>query len=446
MTLEKPSGSSRTIAAALCGALTVSAASALDVSNVSARQRWPWNNLVDIDFTLSGVESSETFYRIDLRASYAGMAGDAAAAKSLLSEPLVKGNGLHTLVWDMGADFPGLVASNLTVTVSAAPLAPTDPVYMIVDLTGGSSAASYPVRYTLTGPDLTDDTCRTTELWLKLCPAGTFTMGSDSSDAGVLRLPAHTVTLSKPFYLGVFEVTQEQWFRVKGNWPSWYTNETYRATRPVEKIKYDADIRQFSGWYDNGDLAAGSTRFIGNLRTKTGLKFDLPTEAQWEYACRAGTTGDYYDSRITKSNIPSYCRTVNGSTQIGDTFTQNRNDDATKGTAKVGSYDPNPWGFYDMYGNVAEICGDGNPYQSNCNDTCKNAFATYIAGGGTFVDPRSPIPTSQPLQSNGYVLRGGAHNERFFDPNSKLTSVSRAFGYDNGTDRAQGFRVCLTAE
>ena len=444
MTLEKPSGSSRTIAAALCVALTVSAAFALDVSNVSARQRWPWNNLVDIDFTLSGVESSETFYRIDLRASYAGMAGDAAAAKSLLSEPLVKGNGVHTLVWDMGADFPGLVASNLTVTVSAAPLAPTDPVYLVVDLSGGSSATSYPVRYTLTGPDLTDDACRTTELWLKLCPAGTFTMGSNKSNAQTLRLPAHEVTLTKPFYLGVFECTQEQWFRVKGNWPSYYTNELYRATRPVEKVTYNDHIRERAGWYNNGDITAGSTRFIGKLRTKTGLKFDLPTEAQWEYACRAGTTGDYYDSRFTDATIQNYCRFINGGTSLGVSMTFNRNDDTTKGTAKVGSYAPNPWGFYDMYGNVSEICGDGNPYLNNCNDTCKNAFSTYIEGGGTFVDPRSPIPTATPSQADGYVRRGGSFDRNW--PSSYGTSVTREFAYDGGADKAYGFRVCLTAE
>ncbi len=443
MTLEKPSGSSRTIAAALCAVLTVSAAFALDVSNVSARQRWPWNNLVDIDFTLSGVESSETFYRIDIRATYPGMAGDAAAAKSLVSEPLVKGNGVHTLVWNMGADFPGLVASNLTVSVSAAPLAPTDPVYMILNLTDGASATSYPVRYSLTGPDLSDDTCRTTEMWFKLCPAGTFTMGTDiSSTVGALRLPAHTVTLTKPFYLGVFEVTQEQFYRVKGTWPSYYTNETCRATRPVEQVKYDTHIRPHSSWYD-GTIGASSERFMGLLRRRTGLAFDLPTEAQWEYACRAGTTGLYYDNRFTKTTIQNYCRAINGSTTIGANITPDRNDDATKGTAKVGSYDPNPWGFYDMYGNVAEICGDGNPYQSGCDSTCQSDFDNYT---GEFVNPRGPVQRSNPTPSpsNGYPARGGAHNQSYVD--SQITSVSRLFMYDGGSSRAYGFRVCLTAE
>ena len=433
----------RTFVACAAGVLSLTAA-ALDVTGVTARQRWPWNNLVDVGFTLSGVESSETFYRIDVRASYAGMAGEAVAAKTLVSEPVVKGNGSHTIVWDMGRDLPGLVTSNLTVTVLASPLAAMESVYMVLDLSGGSGATSYPVRYSLMGPDLSDDTCRTTELWLKLCPAGTFTMGTDSSaTVNAQRLPAHTVTLTKPFYLGVFEMTQEQYYRVKGTWPSYYTNETYRATRPVEQVKYDADIRPFSSWYD-GTIGASSERFMGVLRRRTGLAFDLPTEAQWEYACRAGTTGLYYDNRFTESTIQNYCRAINGSTTIGATITPNRNDDTTKGTAKVGSYDPNPWGFYDMYGNVAEICGDGNPYNDGCNSTCQSDFDNYA---GDYIDPRGPVqktsnPTASP--SNGFPARGGAHNQSY--PSSHMTSVSRLFTYEGGSSRAYGFRVCMTAE
>lgn len=433
-------GTGKMLAMCVVGTLSLTAA-ALDVADVTARQRWPWNNLVDIGFTLSGVESSETFYRIDVKASYPGMSGDAVAAKTLVSEPLVKGNGPHTIVWDMGRDLPGLVTSNLTVTVLASPLAATESVYMVLDLSGGSSATSYPVRYSLMGPDLSDDTCRTTELWLKLCPAGTFTMGTDSAaTVNAQRLPAHTVTLTKPFYLGVFEVTQEQYYRIRGDWPSYYTNETCRATRPVENVKYDDHIRPSGQWYA-GTISDGyASRFMGRLRNRTGLNFDLPTEAQWEYACRAGTTGLYYDSRFKETNIQNYCRAINGSTTIGASTAGDRNDDTTKGSAKVGSYDPNPWGFYDMYGNVAEICGDGNPY-SDGYTSAKTAFDNYT---GDFVDPRSPIPGTTPAPSNGYAARGGAFTESY--PSSHMTSVSRLWRYDSGAGRAYGFRVCLTAE
>lgn len=418
---------------------------ALEVTGVTAQQRWPWNNLVDIGFTLSGVESSETFYRIDVKANYAGMAGDAVAAKSLVSEPLVKGNGRHTIVWDMGRDLPGLVTSNLQVTVLASPLAPTENVYMVLDLTQGPEATAFPVRYSLTGPDLSSDVCRTSEMWLKLCPAGTFTMGTDSSQTvNAQRLPAHTVTLTKPFYLGIFEVTQEQFYRIQGTWPSYYSNESCRATRPVESVKYDEHIRPLGQWYA-GTINGYESRFMARLRARTDLPYDLPTEAQWEYACRAGTTGLYYDARFSEANIQNYCRAINGSTTIGASITYDRNDDATKGTAKVGSYDPNPWGFYDMYGNVAEICGDGNPYGNDgCTDKCINEFSSYINNGGEFIDPRSPIPGSTPPPSNGYVARGGRHSVNY--PSSHITSVSRAFHYDSGSSRSYGFRVCLTAE
>ena len=436
--MAKRNTTGRTFVACAAGVLSLTAA-ALDVTGVTARQRWPWNNLVDIGFTLSGVESSETFYRIDVRASYAGMAGEAVAAKTLVSEPVVKGNGSHTIVWDMGRDLPGLVTSNLTVTVSAAPFAPTEGVYLVIDLSGGSSATSYPVRYSLTGPNLSDDTCRTTELWLKFCPAGTFTMGTDSNaTVNNLHLPAHTVTLTKPFYLGVFEVTQEQYYRIHGDRPSYYTNETCRAARPVESVKYD-DIRPAGSWYD-GTIGASSQKFMGVLRRRTGLNFDLPTEAQWEYACRAGTTGLYYDSRFTEATIQNYCRAINGSTTIGASTTGDRNDDTTKGSAKVGSYDPNPWGFYDMYGNVAEICGDGNPY-SDGYTSAKTAFDNYT---GDFVNPRSPIPGTTPNPGSSYPARGGDYTQSY--PSSHMTSVSRLYRYDSGTGRAYGFRVCLTAE
>lgn len=425
---------------AIAAVLMSGAALAVSVDNARARQRWPWNNLVDVDFTLSGVESSETFYRVDVRASYDGMAGDAVVAKTLVSEPVVKGNGNHRIVWNMGADIPGLVCSNLAVTVSAAPLAATETVYMVVDLTAGSTATSYPVRYSFVGPDTSSDVCRTTEMWFRLCPAGTFTMGTDDlSSAQTSRLPAHQVTLTKPFYLGVFEVTQEQYYRVKGTWPSYYTNVAYRATRPVEKVQY-TDLRPPTSWYSGAELT-GST-FMALMRERTGLKFDLPTEAQWEYACRAGTTGLHYKPNWGWEVIHN-CRMANGTDTPNTPGPVSPDDDTKKGTARVGSYDPNPWGFYDMYGNVAEICGDGNPYSSGCNDTCIQHFAAYT---GDFIDPRGPIqhPTTPEFAiSNGGVVRGGSHQTAW--PTPGVTSVCRDLYYATNVSR-WGFRVCLTAE
>ena len=108
------------------------------------------------------------------------------------------------------------------------------PLYMVVyDL----DKTEWKVRYTNDGPDLTDDTCRTTELWLRYIPAGRFTMGSPEDELGRDGGPVEMqreVTLTQPFYIGVFECTQRQWELVMGDRPSGFKNDDYYATRPVE--------------------------------------------------------------------------------------------------------------------------------------------------------------------------------------------------------------------
>ena len=275
--------------ACLAAALALNALATPEVTGVSARQRWPWNNLVDVTFTVSGSDSAETFYRVDVSAVYPGVAGDRLPAQTLLDEPLVKGDGTYRFVWDMGADAHGLVTSNLTVQVTVAPFVETEPVYMVVDLSGGPEATSYPVRYTFDAPDLSDDTCRTTELWLRRCPAGIFQMGFTSGDSSD-SVPSHFVRLTKPFYIAVFETTQQQWYQVMGTWPSYFANAECRATRPVEKVTLD-QMRGNSGpnWYATPVSQVAAASFMGRLRARAGTALataDLPTEAQWEIPTR----------------------------------------------------------------------------------------------------------------------------------------------------------------
>ncbi len=234
-------------------------------------------------------------------------------------------------------------------------------LYAVVDLSGGPNASSYPVRYSAVGPDLNDDTCRTTELWLRKIPAGTFTMGSPTGEAGRLSNETpHDVTLTQDAYIGVFECTQEQWNLVMGIRPSFFSNDSCYATRPVEYVSF-ADIRGSSsgaGWPENGHLV-DATSFMGKLRARTGLMFDLPTEALWEYACRAGT-----DTALnTGRNLTNPSGADAAMTEAGR-YLQNGGSGFTSGctdeyaTAKVGSYLPNAWGLYDMHGNVSEWCLD----------------------------------------------------------------------------------------
>ena len=229
-----------------------------------------------------------------------------------------------------------------------------DTLYAVVDLSGGADAASYPVRYSAVGPDLNDDTCRTTELWLRKIPAGTFMMGSPEDEVGRdTDETQHEVTLTQDYYMGVFECTQKQWELVMGSNPSSYQGDC----RPVENVSYNiirgTGAQAGAGWPTYGH-AVDASSFMGKLQAKTGLVFDLPTEAQWEYACRAGTT-----TALNSGKNLTNTGQDDAMDEVGR-YDYNRSD--SKGGysqhTKVGSYLPNAWGLYDMHGNVYEWCLD----------------------------------------------------------------------------------------
>ena len=224
--------------------------------------------------------------------------------------------------------------------------------FLVIDLSGGPSATTYPVRYSGEGPDLSKDSCRTTELWLRLIPQGTFTMGSPESESGhAADETLHRVTISKSFYMGVFEVTQKQWKLVMGENPSYNRGDT----RPVEYITYN-DIRGAdtgSNWPSSEQVDAYS--FLGKIRARTNLNLDLPTEAQWEYACRAGTTTALNNGKDLEDLVNDA-----GLAELGR-YLQNRKEDNggyVSASTKVGSFQPNAWGLYDMHGNAWEWCRD----------------------------------------------------------------------------------------
>ncbi len=153
--------------------------------------------------------------------------------------------------------------------------------------------------------------------------------------------PGKSFKITKPFYIGVFEVTQKQYeMTMKAN-PSEFKGDM----RPVERVSY-SDIRGSKkglNWPKDDKVDGDS--YIGKLRNRMGLGFDLPTEVQWEYACRAGTKGDFNVGSVKMVKLGK-CKDNGGQSDHH---------------VEVGSFLPNAWGLYDMHGNVWEWCIDRGP-------------------------------------------------------------------------------------
>jgi len=187
-----------------------------------------------------------------------------------------------------------------------------------------------------------------------LIPAGKFKMGSPESEKGRYDDETqHEVTLTKPFYMGKYAVTGEQWEAVMGNTPSFLKG----AKLPETNVSWE-DCQEF----------------IKKLNAKTDGGYRLPTEAEWEYACRAGTTTAYsFGDEITPKDA-----NYRGS-KIGK-------------PVAVGCYKPNPFGLYDMHGNVFEWCEDwyGDYPEGTVTDPKGPATGEYrVLRGGSFRNDES---------------------------------------------------------
>ncbi|MCQ2397533.1 MAG: formylglycine-generating enzyme family protein, partial [Lentisphaeria bacterium] len=185
-----------------------------------------------------------------------------------------------------------------------------------------------------------------TVLEMVYCPAGSYIMGSPIAEFERNNDEIqHNVTLSKPFFIGKFEVTQKQYETLMGSNPSCFKDEN----RPVERVT----------WHDAVAFCEKLNEITRNARPK-GYVFTLPTEAQWEYACRAGTTTAWNSGK-------DIMHPERHDAELDEVAWNYYNSD--KQSQPVGGKLPNKWGIYDMHGNVWEWCLDWmEPYHGDAVD------------------------------------------------------------------------------
>jgi sulfatase modifying factor 1 len=227
-------------------------------------------------------------------------------------------------------------------------------------------------------------------------PSGTFDMGSNAASGppyygGTGTQPVHTVTISYSFWMGSTEVTQAQYSALMGNNPSLFVG----ANHPVEQVT----------WFDAQLYCAALTAqqsALGNV--PPGYHYRLPTEAEWEYACRAGATTEFSVGAELVCHKANFAYSYHSNSSCNST-----------GSVPVGSYAPNVWGLHDMHGNMLEWCLDS--YQDY----------SHLAATDPFV-------TGGPLR----VIRGGR-----WDLNSNACRSAIRGATDPAAYGGFGFRVVL---
>lgn len=281
---------------------------------------------------------------------------------------------------------------------------------------GKETQAEYAKRAGIKDVELTLDLGNKVELKLILIPAGNFLMGNPVEERAMTEkeFPQHQVTISKPFYLAIYETTQAQYEQVTGKNGNFKKNEKMDvqtaweiATGSGKEYQKDPDMP-----VDNIDYAE-AIAFCEALGKKIGRKATLVTEAQWEYAYRAGTTTRFYWGDDSAKNV------VSQYAWFGD---------QKSGPMRVGQKKPNRWGLYDMAGNSSDICLDD--------------YRVY-----------TPEPVTDPVGRGIGALRGGYfgnetpwltayHRKGVGDPHYKMDVIGKWKGRFN----AGSPRVLLPVE
>jgi formylglycine-generating enzyme required for sulfatase activity len=234
-------------------------------------------------------------------------------------------------------------------------------------------------RYRRKNQSYTEDLGNGVKLTLMLIPSGEFLMGAPETEPESPKneRPQHLVKVA-PFFMGRYPVTQEQWRVVAG-----YKQVSRQLKSDPSHFKGDKLPVEKVSWED-------AEEFCKRLSVKTGKNYHLPSEAQWEYACRAGTTTPFHFGEIITTDLANYKGVY--------TYNNSPKGEYRQRTTEVGNFPANAWGLYDMHGNVWEWCADdwhedysdapsdGSPWLKNTKND-ENKSHKLLKGGSWLNDP-----------------------------------------------------------
>ena len=414
---------------------------AWEFSRQTVIQRWPWSRKVDVMFCARVVDGAGTRCRA---AHVALKVKGVAVPESELDTAWILGEGYQTIVWNPAeTGYPAeLTSADLAVEVLEDV---KDVGYLTIDLETGTRAYK-PLSFS-NEVNAANSPYKTTHMAFRYIPSTisgdwraqmdktSFKMGSDGTrtDIGIIQTDKDRegradVTLTKDFFFGVFPVTGQQYKLLGGT-------TTFGDDQAVQKLNYDTirgpdgtnKVDGVDGRYcfpKSKEVKADSP--IGRLRKLTGLMFDLPTEAQWEYAARAGSEGEYF-----------FPDTVTGQQNV---LNELANYGYNQNPTPVGRKRPNAWGIYDLIGCCHQwttTCGK----LKSTDAYIKNQEATDPIG----LTPNAGTGVMRFLRGSHNGTGGGSTQCRVQRFAYRMVQPSNVVT-DGGEGKLAGFRLALTLE
>ena len=393
------------------------------ITGVTAASQLPWNRRVAISFTITPPVGAPTdnFLRLEVVASN-GLDAVYVSETSLYGGTYCAASGSQTLVWDPAVDHAGIAFGDVTFHIAVAETNVTCPPYLSVHLADGKIGYhGMSITNCITDERFLTDymvfrriPATTSDEWRALSGKDTFTYGATSNDCAHLYKTAsdfikeqpREVKLTKDFYLAVYPLTFGQLERLGfTRQDSYVFNGGYNMV--ATGMNYDflrgADTTLQYNFPATSDVAPDS--LVGVLRTRTGLNFDLPTDAQWDYACKAGSTNAYW---FTETDVLPSSETLANRVQ----------------SAIVTRFPPNAWGLYAMVG----CCHQWTTTLGRTSDDANlNSWSNhnFVIFDEEAVDPAGPVPS----YSSPYRIVHGSHYSTVGAQQAMWDGVVRAAAY-----------------